>query len=376
VRVALLTNFVPPYRVSLYEAIAERVDRLLVLTSTRMEAGRPWRFAPGTLDVVVQRTLSFSQTHDNGAFRDRVALHVPLDTAAQLRGFAPDVIVTGELGARTIAATYYGRRHDVPVVVWATLSEQTDARRGLTRRLVRERLLRAVEHVIVNGRSGERYVRTFGVPPDRITRVPYTTRMDAFLAIPMDAPGHHPLRVLFVGNLIPRKAPGALLAAAQRVVSAERPIEVTFVGDGPLRAELEADAAGPPPGLAIRFAGAVDYADLPALYARADVLAFPTLADEWGLVVNEAFASGVPVLGSRASQAVEELVVDGANGWVLEDSTPDAVAQGLARVLATPPAERLRMKRRARASAVGLDPSDAADRILHVLSSLVGAGAR
>jgi glycosyltransferase involved in cell wall biosynthesis len=375
-RVALLTNFVPPYRVPFFEAIAERVDRLLVLTSTRMEAGRPWRFAPGSLDVVVQRTLSFAQTQDAGTFHDRVAVHVPIDTAAQLRGFAPDVIVTGEFGARTIAATYYGRRHEVPVVVWATLSERSEARRGIARRLVRERLLRSAQHVIVNGASGERYVRAFGVSAERITRVPATTRMEPFLALPLEPPSVERLRVLFVGNLIPRKAPGALLAAAREIAAAGRPIDLTFVGDGPLRAELEAGAASPPPGLAVRFAGAVDYDELPALYARADVLAFPTLADEWGLVVNEALAAGVPVLGSLESQAVQELVVDGQNGWLLDECTPAGVARGVARVRDTTPTEHLRMKRRARASAAGLDPSVAADRVCDVLASVVGVGTR
>ena len=48
---------------------------------------------------------------------------------------------------------------------------------------------------------------------------------------------------------------------------------------------------------------------------KVGVLVFPTLADEWGLVVNEALAAGVPVLGSLYSQAVEELVRDGENGW-------------------------------------------------------------
>ena len=52
------------------------------------------------------------------------------------------------------------------------------------------------------------------------------------------------------------------------------------------------------------------------VYAKASLFAFPTLADEWGVVVNEAMAAGLPVLGSIYSQAVEELVEDGVSGWV------------------------------------------------------------
>jgi glycosyltransferase involved in cell wall biosynthesis len=375
-RVALLTNFVPPYRVSLFEALAGAVDRLLVLTSVEMASDRPWRFAPGSLDVVVQRTFSIRQAQDGGGFRDRVDVHVPLDTSERLRDFAPDVVLSGELGARTIAASHFGSRHGVPVVVWATLSERTERRRGRVRRLVRERLLRGAGHVLVNGRSGERYVRGFGVGPDRITRVPYTTEMGPFLSLPPGRGNGPSLRVLFVGALIPRKAPLALLEAAREVASPTRPVEVTFVGAGPLRAELERRAAERILGLSVKLVGAVDYAELPSWYARADVLAFPTLADEWGVVVNEALASGVPVLGSPESQAVEELIVDGENGWLLENASARGVARGLARVLATPATHRAVMTAAARASVRGLSPEDAATKIHQVLCGLVEARAR
>jgi glycosyltransferase involved in cell wall biosynthesis len=377
-RVALLTNFVPPYRVSLFEALARRVDRLLVLTSTEMEPGRPWPFAPGSVDVIVQKTLTLQQSQRGQGFRDQVALHVPLDTTERLEAFAPDVIVSGELGARTLAATRFGQRHHVPVVVWATLSERSERHRGRARRWVRSRLLRAAEHVLVNGASGERYVRGFGVPPQHITRVPYTTAMEAFLSLPpaRARPTDAPLRVLSVGSLIARKAPDALLAGAQRAASAERPIELTFVGDGPLRGALERRASLPAPGLSVRFAGAVQYGALPRYYAEADVLAFPTLSDEWGLVVNEALAAGVPVLGSRESQAVEELIVDGGNGWLLDDCTAQGIARGLQRVLRAAPARFASMRGAARSSVTGLEPQAAADKMHRVLAGLTAAGVR
>jgi glycosyltransferase involved in cell wall biosynthesis len=374
VRVALLTNFVPPYRVPLFEALAERVDRLLVLASTDVEAGRPWGFAPGGLDVVVQKTLTLQQRHRNGGFTDRALVHIPLDTAERLDAFGPDVIVSGELGARTVQALRFGGQRRLPVVVWATLSERTERHRGSARRWLRARLLRAAEHVLVNGASGARYVRSFGIPEVRITRVPYTTAMEGFLALPLARPPAPPLRVLCVGSLIPRKAPDALLAAAQRIASPARPIELTFLGDGQLRAPLERRASIAHPGLEVRFPGAVGYGFLPDHYARAHVLAFPTLSDEWGVVVNEALAAGVPVLGSRESQAAEELIVDGENGWLLEDSTADAVARGLERALAASPEQLAGMRAAARASAAALTPRAAAETMNRVLTSLVPAG--
>jgi glycosyltransferase involved in cell wall biosynthesis len=373
VRVALLTNFVPPYRVSLFEAIAARVERLVILTSTEMEPGRPWRFAPGSLEVVVQKTFSWTQAQRQRGFTDDVVVHVPLDTARQLARISPDVIISGELGARSIGAARFGRKRRVPVFLWATLSERSESARGRLRGWARGWLLRGARHVLVNGASGERYVTGFGVPTSRITRVPYTTSMEPFLQLPLERSASDALRVLCVGSLIPRKAPDVLLAAAQAVASRERPIELSYLGDGPLREALATRAARRTPGLDVCFEGSVGYDDLASHYARADVLAFPTLSDEWGLVVNEALAAGVPVLGSPESQAVQEVIVDGSNGWVLEGTTVPAVARGLERVLALPRGERSTMRESARRSSAPLQPAAAAERIVRALSSVLDA---
>lgn len=53
------------------------------------------------------------------------------------------------------------------------------------------------------------------------------------------------------------------------------------------------------------------------------LLLFPTLKDPWGLVANEALASGVPVLISSVAGAAEELVIDGFNGFVLDNYNVD-----------------------------------------------------
>ena len=52
-----------------------------------------------------------------------------------------------------------------------------------------------------------------------------------------------------------------------------------------------------------------------SVYSEAGALVLPTLADQWGMVVGEALASGLPVIGSIASQAVTEIVEENVTGW-------------------------------------------------------------
>ena len=79
-----------------------------------------------------------------------------------------------------------------------------------------------------------------------------------------------------------------------------------IVGSGGLSSKIEQLCA--PDNLDITLLGPQPYDQLQKIYQKAGVLVFPTLADEWGIVVNEALFAGLPVLGSIYSQAVEGLI--------------------------------------------------------------------
>src|ERR1035441_3133457 len=85
--------------------------------------------------------------------------------------------------------------------------------------------------------------------------------------------------------------------------------------------------------MAIRLEHATQYSDMPEVYQRAGVLVLPTLADTWALVVNEAMAAGLPILGSVYSQAVDEMVVDGVNGWRFRSDDAEDSYRALCRVM-------------------------------------------
>jgi len=368
-RVALLTNFIPPYRVPLYQALAREVGDLRVFISTRMEKGRAWPIEWGDLDVVVQKGITLPQTWRTERFRERGELHVPIDTVRALRRFRPDVVLSGEFGLRTVGAARYAHRHGVPLVVWATLSDRLERNRGRVRTALRKWILRRTARVITNGEDGARYIRRFGFEDERITRAPYTTDIRPFLDLPLERPPSPSLRVLFVGSLSERKAPDLLIDAAAKAATSFRSISLTFVGDGPLRLYLQTRKRSPSPHVNVRFAGNVPYEELPRWYGNADILAFPTLGDEWGLVVNEALAAGLPVLGSSQSQAVEELVRDGSNGWVFTPTSANALAAALSRAMSVRRAELARMRTTARESVANLTPEYVAGLIAESLKS-------
>lgn len=377
-RVAFLTNFVPPYRAPVLRALAERVAALRILVSTAMEGNRAWEPAWDGLDVVVQRTLSVPRRRAGG-FRERLPLHIPLDTRRRLDAFEPDVVIAGELGARTLQAARWCTRRDRPLVIWATLSERTERGAGWPRRLLRRFLLKRAAAVIVNGKSGTRYIRGFGVPDARIHTVHYTSPVglggvDAGVvaAPPERVRGVPALRLLFVGQLVERKGVEPLIRGLGTwCADRGQPVVLDVVGTGPLEPRIRDLAAGAGPLLDVRLAGPVPFEAMADRYAAADVLAFPTLADEWGLVVNEAMASGLPVLGSAHGQAVTELVEEGRTGWVYDPERPGALDAALDRVVAAGPESLRRMGAAARGRVSGLTPERMADRLTTVIEDVL-----
>ncbi len=371
-RLALLMNFIAPYRVPLLEALRDRVGELRVMISTPMERDRSWTPDWGTLDVVVQRNLSVRRPYKSTVgFSRQLEIHVPYDTLGQLAAYQPEAVISGELGARSLQAALYKLAHPrTPFLIWATLSEHSERDWGRARRLLRRFILGRADGVLVNGESGARYIARFGIPDDRIFRLNQPVDVALFAGQRRTRPDDAVSRLLFSGMLNHRKGvePFAQALDAWAAANPARRIEMWWLGDGELGDGLAARAL--PPNLSYRFFGHVPYADLPGIYAQADLLAFPSLLDEWGLVVNEAMATGLPVLGSIYAQAVEELVVDGTNGWVFDPLLPASLETALDRALTTPPDRLPAMRAAARERIMSLTPASAADCIARALRVL------
>lgn len=193
------------------------------------------------------------------------------------------------------------------------------------------------------GEASAEFYRHYGVPEDRIFRAPYAVDNDFFRSEAMRwegrreeakrAVGVDPKRpvVLFVGKLIERKRPQDLLRALEAL---RTPATILFVGEGPLRSSLETEARER--GLSAVFAGFRNQSELPACYAAADVFAFPSAFEPYGLVLNEAMCAGLPVVVSTGVMAARDLVRDGVNGRLHSPGDLAALGARLDELLADP----------------------------------------
>lgn len=136
--------------------------------------------------------------------------------------------------------------------------------------------------------------------------------------------------LLSVGTLEPRKNLARLVRAYRR---AGAPYALVLAGPAGWRSEdLEREVAAGGPGVVVRT-GALDPADLDAVYRGADALAYPSLYEGFGLPVVEAMARGVAVVASNASSIPE---VAGDAALLVDPEDEGALADALARVLGDP----------------------------------------
>ncbi len=111
------------------------------------------------------------------------------------------------------------------------------------------------------------------------------------------------------------------------------PWDLVLLGTGPLREEMMRHVEREDIG-GVNFAGFQQLEDLTGFYAGAGAFVHPALQEQWGLVVNEAMACGLPVLVSRTVGAAYDLVQDGVNGFRFDPRETGELSALLERVSA------------------------------------------
>ena len=182
--------------------------------------------------------------------------------------------------------------------------------------------------------GGIEYLKSLGFSSDRIFLAPYSVDNDWWIRqasvadrdsvrrewnIPLDA-----VAVLFCAKLQAWKGPMDLLEAFAR--SGVPNSYLVFAGEGQLRNDLERRAEDLHIAERVRFIGFKNQSQLPGVYRASDVLVLPSRFEPFGLVVNEAMLSGLPVIVSDQVGARFDLVRPGENGYVYPAGDINALA--------------------------------------------------
>ena len=255
---------------------------------------------------------------------------------APQRDFAPDVVLGYWLYPDAYGAMLAARRARLPLVVGARGSDLR-VRDRISRALTRPVLHNARRILVVSEDLGRVAVDGYGADPRRIRVIP--NGCDAAIFHPQDRGAaraalgipEQARLVVYIGRLVPEKGLRELLDAMDMLAGTDPAVSLAMIGEGPMRAELEARIAAMPAGRA-RLVGAQPPADVARWMAAADLVTLPSYSEGHPNVLVEAAACGRPVVATPVGGIPE--VVDGATGILVPPRDAPALAGGLREVLA------------------------------------------
>jgi glycosyltransferase involved in cell wall biosynthesis len=323
--VGLITEMISPYRIPVFNALSEQLGGRLRVFFLTERAARSWPVYRSEIRFDYEVLPGFSVRI--GSQTERVYCNLP----AMIRQRGDDVeamIVGGYNHLEAMWTLTSARLRGHPVVLWSESVPVTGGSRPI-RTVAKRRVVRRFDAHVVPGRRAAELLRALGAPPGRIFTAPNAVDVEFWSAgaTPREAQPRRP-RLLFVGWLTYRKGLDVLLDALD--TDDLRGLDLDVVGEGAEGAALAIRARSR--GVRAKFLGHLDREALRERYRGADVLVFPTRADPWGLVINEAMATGCVPVASTAAGAAHDLVTDDETGLVVAPGDVEGLRAALRRL--------------------------------------------
>lgn len=368
---------------SAFQVLAPLGWRVVALEIAGADATYEWERESGGREQWERVTV-----FPDGVFEKIAAGELKRGIVRELDRLRPDAVAVagwGTVDAR--ACLDWCKRNDAKAIVM-TETRAADGRRVWWKEWVKSRIVRRFDAALCGGESHKHYLVQLGMPEERIACGYNVVDNDFFKMRSADCGSFDEAPFFLASNrFVERKNLGRFLEGYKifqdlvfRIQGEEKKSvwPLVLLGDGELRGNLEArcaelglqvfriqdsvfSSAGhedlklnsyklktPSGGGCVVFAGFRQIGELPSFYAGAGAFVHPALEEPWGLVINEAMASGLPVLSSRNVGAAEELVVEDKTGFLFDPVNVHSIAESLFKMFSMSEADRRKMGLEAR----------------------------
>jgi glycosyltransferase involved in cell wall biosynthesis len=307
-----------------------------------------------------QRPWKKSTLIERGTSREVSSRDLVVRLNQVLDDFLPQaVFIPGWSSKATLAALQWSLEHGVPVVCMSE-STEWDERRRAWREMVKRRIVGLCSAALVGGSPHKDYMVKLGMPVERVflgydavdnryfadkvaevrsakceVRTKFALPENYFLASARFVEKKNLTRLIEAYaryRLLASKAETGKLpdeVASQRLHGPGKAEiwDLVILGDGVLRESLTTLRSALGLDACVHLPGFKQYPDLPAYYGLANVFIHASTTEQWGLVVNEAMASSLPVLVSNRCGCAADLVKEGVNGFTFDPCDAEQLAQ-------------------------------------------------
>lgn len=283
------------------------------------------------------------------------------------------------------------KKRSIPVVLMSESKYDDEPRFWLKERLKKWRYVRHFDAALVGGESHKDYAAYLGISRDRII-----TGYDIVDNLHFERGADHvrhdpaegrkafpeiPRRPYFIAvtRFVPRKnILGLVRAYAQYVnlaAGGEESWDLVICGNGPQLDAVWGEVSRLDLGSRVHLPGFLPYSAVPAWYGMAGAFVHPALQEQWGLVVNEACASGLPVIVSKTVGSSCDLVADARNGFLVDPTDIGDISDKLSLISRLGDESLRMMGDYSRDLARKLAPERFGDGVVRAVLSLKGATA-
>ena len=259
-----------------------------------------------------------------------------------LKQMKPDVVaINGWNNFGSLIAANYCMRRGIPMIVMSESARQ-DESRSWWKEAMKRRMVDLFSAALVGGQRHVEYLAELGMPRERV--------FIGYDVVDNDYFGRHTAEIrnsrfeirsqrglpenyfLASARFIEKKNLPTLIQAYAEYrhrseIAAKVPWDLVLLGDGPLRETLNSQLSTLNLNEHVHLPGFKPYDELPVYYALANAFVHASTTEQWGLVVNEAIASGLPVIVSNHCGCAPELV--NGNGFTFDPSNENELATRL-----------------------------------------------
>lgn len=330
-RVLIFHPALAPYRIDLFNALADQVELKLVFLNENV----PYQ----DFD---QASLLENLKADYGYLANGISIfgrELRFGVSAEIGRFDPLLIVTHEFSPVTFQVSVYCRLKRLPHIVWTADSPEVISSENPLRRIARRLVLKHIDGLVVYSEETKRfYEREFrfngpiGICPNAQAEETLQGKLSDAATTSMSLAATHKLVgkkvLLYVGRLAKVKRLDRLIHAFASTCDDVNNSVLVLVGDGPERRLLQQKVRSLSITSRVIIAGHCEGRLLYAWFNLGSLLALTSESETWGAVVNEALITGIPVICTSQAGA-RVLITPGVNGIVVDASNPVALKMAL-----------------------------------------------
>ncbi len=343
-KVALITNIPSPYKVGfLYELSKIHYLSIDIYFCAKRRPDRLWNL---NLEHIPNKIFLPGSTLIVPFWRKKLYIHVNPLILKYLKNNQYDAIVVGGYDSITTLLAYiYAMLKKIPIIFWceSTLFEKRPKIVKLLKKFFLPKFFKGFSAFMVAGTRSKEYLLYYKVKPSKIFITPLTTDIKFFSTkselyrkckerIKQELKLRFDRTILYVGKLIPEKGVVNLLKAYNTLIKKGYKLNLLIIGEGPLQSKI-LDYIKRHNLNDVHLLGFVQHHELPKYYSVADIFVLPSLSEPWGLVINEAMASGLPIIATEFVGAAGDLIENGKNGYIVPSGDENALAESISNII-------------------------------------------